>query len=268
MRLAQLTAIAIIASGLIMSVPLASAETVGAHVSKVITEHTEPGHASAAILICAGNDPLSYPEIMVSSEQETKTVVYAGDVPKNTCLGKTVSIQTNDLSSITAALMTSSGPVTLDEPIRDITGVNMIKGMSADGKIIVEVSSSMPIPGSSSQVKVDFVDAMENSIQHVNYDITVTQNGEIVLDEPNAHTHTGIKYHETQVLNSDSPLDIEITLLGLGLPGEQVTWKGPQGEMMQFMAVPEFGTIASLVLVATVSVVVVLGARSKVRLTP
>lgn len=33
------------------------------------------------------------------------------------------------------------------------------------------------------------------------------------------------------------------------------------------MAVPEFGTIASLVLVATVSAVVVLGARSKVKIS-
>ena len=262
-----LTTIVIIASGLMMSVPLASAETVGAHVSKVITNYTDPGYASAAILICAGNDPLSYPEIIVSSEQETRTVVYEGDVPKNTCLGKTVRIQTNDLSSITAALMTSTGPISIDEPIKDITGVNMIKGMSADGKIIVEVSSTMPTSGSASQIKVDFVDVMENSIQHVNYDITVTQNGETVLDEPNAHTHTGIKYHETKVLDYDSPLDIEITLLGLGLPGEQVAWKGPQGEMIEFMAVPEFGTIASLVLVATISAVVVLGAKSKVKLS-
>ena len=140
--------------------------------------------------------------------------------------------------------------------------------MSADGKIIVEVSSSMPTSGSPSQIKVDFVDAFKNSIQHVNYDITVRQNGQTVLDESNVHTHTGVKYHKTEILNSDSPLDIDITLLGLGLPGEQVKWKGPQGEMIQFMAVPEFGTIASLVLVATISAVVVLGARSKVNLTP
>jgi len=262
-----LTAILIIASGLIVSVPLASAETVGSHVSKVITDYADSGHASAAILICAGNSPLSYPEIIISSEQETKTSVYEGNIPKNTCLGKTVSIQANDLSSITAALVTSTEPVTIDEPIRDITGVNMIKGMSADGKIIVEVSSSMQTSGFASQIKVSFVDSMKKSIPHVNYDITVTQNGKAVLDESNAHTHTGTKYHKTQVLNSDSPLDIEITLLGLGLPGEQVAWKGPQGEMIQFMAVPEFGTIASLVLIATISAVVVLGTRSKLKLS-
>lgn len=218
-------------------------------------------------MICAGNVSLSYPEIIVSSEQETKTIVYEGDVPRNTCLGETVTIQTNNLSSITAALMTSSRPVSLDEPTKDITGVNMIKGMSSDGKILVEVSSSMPTLGSTSQIKVDFVDVLENSIQHVNYAITVTQNGETVLDESNAHTHTGIKYHETKVLESDSRLDIEITLLGLGLPGEHVAWKGPQGEMIQFMAVTEFGTIASLVLVATITAVVV-GARNKVSIFP
>ncbi|AFS80260.1 hypothetical protein NKOR_01770 [Candidatus Nitrosopumilus koreensis AR1] len=268
MNLALLAVITIIASGLIISVPLASSETVGAHVSKVLTDHTEPGYASAAILICAGNDPLSYPEIIVSSEQETKIVVYEGDVPANTCLGETVTIKTNNLSSITASLATSSGPIMLDEPTRDVTGMNVLKGMSSDGKIMLEVSSSAPISGSTSQIKVDFVDVLGNSIQHVNYDITVTQNDEIVLEESNAHTHIGVKYHETDVLKSNSPLDVKITLLGLGLPGEQVTWEGPRGEIVQFIAVPEFGTIVLLVLVATISMVVIVGARSKVSVYP
>ena len=258
----------ILIAGIISAAPLAYAETVGAHVSKVITDHTEPGYASAAVLICAGNNPLSYPEIVVKSEQETRNVVYQGDIPRNTCLGETVKIKTNNLSSITAALKTSAGPVTLDEPMRDISGENMVRGMSADGKIIVETSSTMPKPGSPSQIKIEFLDPLSNSVQHVNYDILVTQNGKTVLEESNVHTHTGIKYHATQTLDSDSPLDISITLLGLGLPGEQIAWKGPQGEIVEFVAVPEFGTIASLILIATISAVIVLGTKSRIRLTP
>ena len=257
----------ILIAGILSAVPLAYAETVGAHVSKVITNHTEPGYASAAVLICAGNNPLSYPEIIVSSEQETRNVVYQGDIPRNTCLGETVKIKTNNLSSITAALKTSSGPITLDEPVRDISGENMMKGMSADGKIIVEASSTMPKLGNPSQIKIEFLDALSNSVQHVNYDIIVTQNGKTVLEESSVHTHTGIKYHTTQTLESDSPLDINITLLGLGLPDEQITWKGPQGEVVDFVAIPEFGIIASLILVITISAVIVLGAKSRIRLT-
>lgn len=183
MHLVLLAVIIMITSGLLLSVPLASSEIMGAHVSKILTDRTESGHALASILICAGNNSLSYPEIIVSSEQETRTVVYEGDIPENTCLGDTVSIKTNNLSSITAELVTSTGPIMLDEPSRDITGMNMIKGMSSDGKIMLEVSSSTPRSGSTSQIKVNFVDMFGNSIQHVNYDITITQNGDTVLED-------------------------------------------------------------------------------------
>lgn len=78
----------------------------------------------------------------------------------------------------------------------------------------------------------------------------------------------GIKYHETNVLKSDSPLDVEILLLGLGLPDEQVTWEGPKGEMIRFMAVPEFGAVVYIVLAATISAMIVAGTRSKIRFYP
>ena len=262
----KLLAIFMVTVGLIAVSP-AHAEVVGAHVSKIFPDHTESGFASAAILVCAGNTSLSYPEIIVSSDKETKSVILQRDVPENTCLGETVRIQANDLSSITATLQSSTGPIAIDVLTRDSDGVLMMKGISVDGKITVETSSTIPVSGKTSVIKVEFFDTFKNAVQHVNYDIKVTQDGIVVLDEMQSHSHVGVKYHETESLKSDSPLNIQITLLGIGLPGEESSWIGPKGDTVSFMAVPEFGAVALLVLIGTISTVVLLSYKNQISLS-
>ena len=258
----KLFSILMVTIGLFAVAP-AHAEVVGAHVSKILTDNTESGYAYAAILICAGNTPLSYPEIVISSDKETKSVVLQRDVPENTCLGETVRMRADDLSSITATLKSSTGPIALDVLTRDSDGVVMMQGMSVDGKITVETSSTIPTPGQTSVIKIEFLDAFRNAVQHVNYDIKVTQDGVVVLDDMQSHSHIGVQYHETESLVSDSPLDVKITLLGIGLPGNESSWIGPKGDVVSFVAVPEFGAVAMLVLIGTISAVVVIGYKSQ-----
>ena len=128
-------------------------------------------------------------------------------------------------------------------------------GMMSDGTQ-VSVWTSEPMAGERMEVHVEFVDS-----EHVNHDITVTQNGETVLDDMGAHHHTGSGMHETAPLSSSDPVDITITFQGFGV--DELT--GPIGEEVVFTnVVPEFGTIAMMVLAVAIISIVAVTAKSRV----
>ncbi len=65
-------------------------------------------------------------------------------------------------------------------------------------------------------VEVEFRDDGKKIVDHVNYDISFTQDGNTILSEPGSHRHTGMHpIHETAMLN-ESPIEIQVTLQGLG----------------------------------------------------
>ncbi|MCE2615257.1 MAG: PEFG-CTERM sorting domain-containing protein [Nitrosopumilus sp. (ex Thoosa mismalolli)] len=128
-------------------------------------------------------------------------------------------------------------------------------GMMSDGTQ-VSVWTSEPMAGERMEVHVEFVDA-----EHVNHDITVTQNGETVLDDMGAHHHEGSGMHETAPLSSADPVDITITFQGYGI--DEMT--GPVGERVVFTnVVPEFGTIAMMILAVAIISIVAVTAKSRV----
>jgi predicted secreted protein with PEFG-CTERM motif len=106
--------------------------------------------------------------------------------------------------------------------------------------------------------------------KHVNYDIVATQNGETILDESDVHSHTGSESHITSALSADasddSPILVEVTFQGFGMPGEEMT--GPVGLTNTAQAVPEFGTIAALILVVAISSIIALSAKSRLSFMP
>ncbi len=105
---------------------------------------------------------------------------------------------------------------------------------------------------------------------HVNYDIVATQNGETILDESGNHSHTGEGQHITSALSADasddSPIDVTVTFQGFGMPGEEMT--GPVGLTNTAQAVPEFGTIAALILVVAIGSIIALSAKSRLSFMP
>ena len=105
---------------------------------------------------------------------------------------------------------------------------------------------------------------------HVNYDIVATQNGETILDESGVHSHTGEGNHVTSALSADasddSPIAVTVTFQGFGMPGEEMT--GPVGLTNTAQAVPEFGTIAALILVVAIASIIAVSAKSRLSITP
>ena len=149
--------------------------------------------------------------------------------------------------------------------------------ISTDGSTKVEIntSPSTPTSGQSLLIALSFTEANGTKIHHQNYAITVTQGNTTVFDNQHGHTHTGNDIQTTDVLSSSDPVNIKVTLNGIGLPNtDPATWTGPKGDVLSFSmgmpsetsdaAVPEFGPIAPIVLAIAVISIVVFTAKNRV----
>ena len=128
-------------------------------------------------------------------------------------------------------------------------------GMLSDGTM-VSIWASEPTAGEMMEISIEFADS-----EHVNHDIMVTQNGNEVLSDEGAHHHDGTGMHKTAPLDSSDPVDIKITFQGFGVDEKT----GPIGEEVVFSnVVPEFGTIAMMVLAVAIISIVAVTAKSRV----
>ena len=129
-------------------------------------------------------------------------------------------------------------------------------GMLSDGTM-VSIWTSTPTAGEMMEISIEFDDA-----EHVNHDMMVTQNGEEVLNDEGAHHHDGTGVHTTAALSSSDPVDITITFQGYGIDDPKT---GPIGEEVVFSnVVPEFGTIAMMILAVAIISIVAVTAKSRV----
>ena len=150
-----------------------------------------------------------------------------------------------------------------EEPEDDgmMEGMTELYGMSSDGTVKVEIEASTPTAGEAMTINVEFTDAATgNVIEHINYDITATQAGTTVLETMAAHEHMGTVSHTTSALSSGDPVDVSITLQGIGID----TKTGPMGDVVMFTVVPEFGTIAVMILGIAIVSIIAMSARSKI----
>ncbi len=135
---------------------------------------------------------------------------------------------------------------------------------TTDGSVNVKVGSAKPTADEELTLDVEFTDSDGKAISHVNYDITAMQDGNEVLSMSGEHTHTGNANYKTSKLSSDSPVDVQIKILGIGLPDDQANWKSPKDETVSVQVVPEFGQVAMMILAVAIVSIVAVTARSKV----
>jgi predicted secreted protein with PEFG-CTERM motif len=155
-------------------------------------------------------------------------------------------------------------PIEIDFHPEKVEDGAVIRTATSDGSINVDVITTAPTADKDMLIKVEFTDALGNPIEHVNYDIVAIQDGSAVLTESSAHTHEGDVEYSTEALSSSDPVDIQVTILGIGLPDDEANWSGPMGDTISLNVVPEFGPIAMIVFaVATVSIVA-MAAKSKI----
>jgi predicted secreted protein with PEFG-CTERM motif len=126
-----------------------------------------------------------------------------------------------------------------------------------DVELVVTITDSIVDDGT--QVNLEF-----NTL-HVNYEIIATQNGEQILKEAaHAMEMTGASHMIDAVGSDESPIDIEIVSLGIGPPGANQDWTEPTGTVATTQVVPEFGTIAMMVLAVAIISIVAVTAKSRV----
>ena len=149
----------------------------------------------------------------------------------------------------------------MDHSSMDMGGMEMQTLTAADIAISID-------DGAKAGEKVA-IDVTING-EHVNYDIVATHNGETILDESDNHSHTGEGSHTTSALSADAsddnPIDVTVTFQGFGFPGDDKT--GPIGLTNTAQAVPEFGTIAAMILVVAIVSIIVITSKSRLSLTP
>jgi predicted secreted protein with PEFG-CTERM motif len=140
-----------------------------------------------------------------------------------------------------------------------------VVGLSSDGKIRVEITVGNPVKSSTMPIGITFRDSNGGTIkQNVNYDILAMQNNKQILLDLSSYAKDGTGKHITSILVSDEPVNIEVTLLGFG-SGDESQWSGPKGEVLMFNVVPEFGTIAMMIL--SIALVSIIAVTAKSRLT-
>jgi len=118
----------------------------------------------------------------------------------------------------------------------DYSGECMVKEISVHSTIM----PGMATVGEVLLIEVEFRDDDGNVVDHVNYDIFATQDGNTILSEPGSHRHPGKHpIHETNVL-SESDVEIKVIVQGLG-HGEEIT--GPKGHEHLMTVTPQAAKI-------------------------
>jgi len=131
---------------------------------------------------------------------------------------------------------------------------------------MIEIETHPVGAGQSMSIEVEFEDPQGYYYQDVNYNIKVTQDGTVILDEQGVYDQDGENNHQTMPLPSAAsnadPVDVEVEFLGFGT-NEQLS--GPNiGDTEKIQVVPEFGTIAVMILGISIISIIAVTARSKV----
>mgnify|MGYP003316776378 FL=1 len=136
---------------------------------------------------------------------------------------------------------------------------------------VVDIQIGAPETASAGEritIDVTILDGMGMGTEHTNYDVVVTHDGE-TLYEDSVHSHTGESSHDVTLnadASDDNPVDVSVTFTGFGMVGDEMT--GPIGTTNNVQVVPEFGTIAALILVVAIASIIAITAKSRVSLMP
>ena len=156
-----------------------------------------------------------------------------------------------------------SGPIGETYTLSSDSAARTATGMLSDGTI-VELVTSDPIEGHRMGIALQI-----GGNEEITYDIMATQGGETVLDEKMAHDHDGLGNHETDVLASSDPVDITITFQGYDDHTGEIRGTDMIGEQVVFTnIVPEFGTVAAMILAVAIVSIIAVTARSRISLAP
>ena len=132
-------------------------------------------------------------------------------------------------------------------------------------RVMVEIETGSAGQGEVVTLDVTFTDMTGGNVENVNYDIIASQGNEVVLDVKGAHEDNGIGSHTTTPLplaaSDTMPLNIQVTFNGFGI---EEPFTGPIGQVATKQVVPEFGTIAMMILGVSIVSIIAITTKSKI----
>ena len=145
-----------------------------------------------------------------------------------------------------------------------MAGVVIVGEAMAEG-IMISIEAEPAAAGETTDVTVTITNMDGSATEHVNYDVRATQGSDTVLDEKGVHDHDGVMTHTTMALPVDAsstmPVNVIVTFNGFGI---DPPFTGPIGESNMMQVIPEFGTIAMMILGVSIVSIIALSAKSRV----
>jgi hypothetical protein len=139
----------------------------------------------------------------------------------------------------------------------------LLQGTINDGEMIVQIISSAPKINEAMEINLSFIDENNRLVPNVNFGINITQLDQLILESKNIYSEKGLSTLITRPLISEEPVSIIVTINGIGISENQEEWTGPQGKIVMFTIVPEFGTMSIILLATTISLMVFLSSKIK-----
>lgn len=137
-------------------------------------------------------------------------------------------------------------------------------------EIMAEIQTSDGMANEAMTIDLTLTDLDGNGIEHITYNIKAMQGSDIVLDEE-GHMHKGTltNTHTTAALSADASdsMPVEITIESVGFGHDELYLDAP-GEIATKQVVPEFGTIAAMILVIAIISIIGISAKSKLSIMP
>ncbi len=119
-----------------------------------------------------------------------------------------------------------------DYNTQDISGETYVNGTSHDRTVIVNIASRTPTANESLPMVIYFTDLNGTEIDNMHYSITADQNGNQLLSLSHIFLNKGMTQHNTPPLATNDPVNVQVTILGIGLPYDQQHWTGPIGDVI------------------------------------
>ena len=156
----------------------------------------------------------------------------------------------------------------IEKDLGTITMGSTIESNTKVDNLVANIVSSDGYANETMTIDVTITDLKNNPAEHITYNIQAIH-GTIVLLNEEGHMHEGTitNTHTTNALtidaSDDDPVTITVNAVGVG-HGEQ--YQEVFGEIATTQVVPEFGTIAMMIL--AVSVISIIAVSTKSRIMP
>jgi len=202
--------------------------------------------------------------ILNADDSFTYTADATGEIPYycmlHTWMQGTITIQEAGASSM------------MDDKMKDSSMMDdKMTSMKMDlDQIMAEIKTGDGMMDKPMTIDLTMTDLGGNGIEHITYNIKATQGSEVILDEE-GHMHKGtiMNSHVTAALPMDASdsMPVVLTVESVGFGHDELYVDVP-GEIATKQVVPEFGTIAAMILAVAIISVIAVSARSRLSIMP